>query len=275
MRDMKMKLKFTHWIALGLILSIAISCAKIPITGRRQFKMLPESTLMDMSLTSYQHILDTAKVLHNSADAIRVKTVGDKISKSVEEYLKGTKYEKRIEGFNWEFNLIEDSIVNAWCMSGGKVAFYTAIMPICKTETGVAVVMGHEIAHAIAQHGNERVSQGLALQMGGVALDVAASTRSEETRALVQLAYGVGANVGVMLPFSRKHETEADEMGLMFMAMAGYNPEEAPLFWDRMNQLGGTRPPEFLSTHPDPDKRKENLQKLMPKALEYYNDSKN
>lgn len=259
---------------LGIFIFLSISCSKIPITGRKQFRLLPESTLMEMSLTSYKHILDTAKVVYNTSDATKVKNVGAKIASAVEAYLKGTKYEKRIEGFNWEFNLIDDSIVNAWCMSGGKVAFYTGIMPICKTETGIAVVMGHEIAHAIAQHGNERVSQGLALQMGGVALDVAASTRSEETRQLVQLAYGVGANVGVMLPFSRKHESEADEMGLMFMAMAGYDPQEAPVFWDRMNQLGGARPPEFLSTHPNPDKRKEALERLMPKALEYYNAAK-
>lgn len=259
--------------ALLIVFFIAESCSKIPISGRKQFRMLPESTLMEMSLTSYKHILDTAAVVYNTSDAIMLKQVGNKISKAVEAYLSGTKFEKRIEGFEWEFNLIQDTLVNAWCMSGGKVAFYTAIMPICKTETGVAVVMGHEIAHAIAQHGNERVSQGLALQMGGVALDVAASTRSEETRALLQLAYGVGANVGVMLPYSRRHESEADEMGLMFMAMAGYNPEEAPLFWDRMNEGGGLRPPEFLSTHPDPDKRKEALQKLMPKALKIYEEN--
>lgn len=254
---------------------IIASCAKVPITGRRQFKLLPETTLMEMSLTSYRHILDTAKVVYNTPDANMVKRVGSNISKAVEHYLKGTKYEERVSGFEWEFNLIEDSLVNAWCMSGGKVAFYTAILPICASDTGVAVVMGHEIAHAIARHGNERVSQALALQMGGVALDVAASTRSEETRAIVQLAYGVGANVGVLLPYSRKHESEADEMGLMFMAMAGYNPEEAPKFWNRMNDIGGTRPPEFLSTHPDPKKRQECLNKLMPKAVEYYNESKN
>ena len=261
-------------ITLTLLIALFIfdSCSRIPISGRRQFRMLPESTLMEMSLTSYQHILDTANVIYGSKDALMIKEVGNKISSAVEEYLKGTKYEARTEGFNWEFNLIDDTLINAWCMSGGKVAFYTGILPLCQDETGVAVVMGHEVAHAIAQHGNERVSQGLALQMGGVALDVAASTRSAETRALIQMAYGVGANVGVLLPYSRLHETEADEMGLMFMAMAGYNPEEAPKFWDRMNAGGGPRPPEFLSTHPDPDKRKEQLEKLMPKALEIYQE---
>ena len=226
---------------------------------------------MEMSLQAYQQILDTANVIYNTPDALMVKKVGKKISEAVETFLAGTKAERRIEGFNWEFNLLEDTLVNAWCMSGGKVAFYTPILAICQNETGVAVVMGHEIAHAIAQHGNERVSQGLALQMGGVALDVAMSEKSEQTRNLILLAYGVGANVGVLLPYSRKHESEADEMGLMFMAMAGYDPREAPKFWDRMNEMGGMRPPEFLSTHPDPDTRQQRLEELMPKALEYYN----
>lgn len=250
---------------------LMIACARVPITNRKQFKLLPEETLMQLSLEQYQHILDTANVVRGTQQAIAVQRVGEKISKAVESYLAGS---PRIEGYNWQFSLIEDTVVNAWCMSGGKVAFYTAILPICGNDTGIAVVMGHEIAHAIAQHGNERVSQGLALQMGGVALDVAASTRSEETRQLIQLAYGVGANVGVLLPYSRKHESEADEMGLMFMAMAGYNPQEAPKFWERMNAAGGIRPPEFLSTHPDPSKRQARLEELMPRAMEFYNASK-
>ncbi len=258
-----------------LLLTLFIwSCSQIPITGRRQFKLLPESTLMEMSLTSYRQVLDTANVVYNTPDAEMVKRVGNRIAGAVEEYLKGTKYESRIQDFKWEFNLIDDNTVNAWCMSGGKVAFYTGIMPICEGEEGVAVVMGHEIAHAIAQHGNERVSQGLALQGLGVALDVAMVEKPEATRQAVQLAYGVGSQVGVLLPFSRKHESESDEMGLMFMAMAGYNPEEAPKFWSRMNEIGGTRPPEFLSTHPDPSKRQERLNELMPKAIELYNQHK-
>ncbi len=258
-----------------LFLALMIwSCSQIPITGRRQFRLLPETTLMEASLTSYKHVLDTADVVYNTADAEMVKRVGKKIAASVETYLKGTKYEQRVAGFNWEFNLIQDDMVNAWCMSGGKVAFYTGIIPICKDETGIAVVMGHEIAHAIAQHGNERVSQSLALQGGGVALDILTVNKPDAARQVIQMAYGAGAQVGVLLPFSRKHESEADEMGLMFMAMAGYNPTEAPVFWDRMNNLGGQRPPEFLSTHPDPAKRQEKLQELLPKAMELYNKTK-
>ncbi len=252
------------------------SCSQIPITGRRQFKLLPESMLKEASSLSYKQVLDTANVVKTSADALMVKRVGAKISKAVEAYLKGTKYESRVADYQWEFNLIQDNTVNAWCMSGGKVAFYTGIIPICKDETGVAVVMGHEIAHAIAQHGNERVSQTLALQgmAQGVDIYMLMKEKPEAARQVVQMAYGAGAQVGVLLPFSRKHESEADEMGLMFMAMAGYNPSEAPKFWDRMNQLGGQRPPEFLSTHPDPAKRQAHLQELLPKAMELYNQNK-
>ena len=257
-------------VAFLLVAGTIWSCAKVPITGRRQLKLLPESTLMDMSLTTYKHILDTARVVHNTGDAQMVKRVGQRIANAVEAYFKGTRYEKQIADFEWEFNLIDDTTVNAWCMSGGKVAFYTGILPVCQGEEGLAVVMGHEIAHAIARHGNERVSQGLALQGVGVALDVAMIEKPEQTRRLIHGAYGMGAQVGVLLPFSRKHESEADEMGLMFMAMAGYNPSEAPKFWNRMTSMGGPVPPEFLSTHPDPSKRQERLNELLPKAMEVY-----
>ena len=256
--------------------TIIWSCSQIPITGRRQFKLLPESMLMEASAASYNQVLDTARVVRTSADAAMIKRVGEKISKAVEQHLAGTKYEKRIADFKWEFNLIEDNTVNAWCMSGGKVAFYTGILPVCKDETGVAVVMGHEIAHAVAYHGNERVSQSLALQGIATGVDIAAvlNGRNAQSRQVIQTAYGAAAQVGVMLPFSRKHESEADEMGLMFMAMAGYNPEEAPKFWDRMSRLGGERPPVMLSTHPHPQKRQDDLKALIPKAMEIYNQNK-
>jgi predicted Zn-dependent protease len=156
-------------------------------------------------------------------------------------------------------------------MPGGQIAFYEGIMPVCQDENGVAVVMGHEIAHAVAQHGNERMSQQLALQMGGIALSEALTTQKQETIDLAMLAFGVGAQVGVMLPYSRTHETEADELGLYFMAMAGYNPQVAPDFWKRMETKSTARPPEFLSTHPDPSNRIVNLERYMPKAMEYYN----
>lgn len=257
-------------IVYALITAFAFACAKVPITGRKQLKLLPESELVAMSLLEYDSFLQDNKVVSNTPDASLVKKVGDKISKAVTTYLNAHNYGDRVDGYKWEFNLVDDKTVNAWCMPGGKVVFYTGIMPYCQNETGVAVVMGHEIAHAIARHGNERMSQGLAQQLGGVALAVAVSDKPQETQQLFALAYGLGTQVGVMLPFSRKHESEADQMGLYFMSMAGYNPAEAPKFWERMNVAGGTRPPQFLSTHPNPETRVDNLNKWMPKANTYY-----
>lgn len=181
---------------------------------------------------------------------------------------------KRVEGFKWEFNLVDDNAVNAWCMPGGKVVFYTGILPITKTEKGLAVVMGHEVAHAIARHGNERMSQGLATQLGGVALGVALSNKPQQTQQIFNQAYGVGSTLGT-LKFSRKHESEADKMGAIFMALAGYNPQESVELWRRMKaSSGGAAPPEFMSTHPSHDTRIKDLQAYMPKALKYYRGSK-
>ncbi len=183
--------------------------------------------------------------------------------------------ESAMEGYDWQYNVIVSEALNAWCMPGGQIAFYEGILPVCEDENGIAVVMGHEIAHAVAQHGNERMSQELALQMGGIALSEALKTQKEETIELAMLAFGVGATVGVQLPYSRTHESEADELGLYFMAMAGYDPQVAPLFWERMEKMSSNRPPEFLSTHPDPTNRIANLNRMMPKALEYYNADNN
>ncbi|MCE2740913.1 MAG: M48 family metallopeptidase [Sphingobacteriales bacterium] len=249
------------------------SCSKVPVTGRRQLGLLPESELMGMSLTSYKQFLASNKVLTNGKELAMVKRAGDKLSQTISSFLQNNKMGDRVAGFKWEFNLVEDKTVNAWCMPGGKIVFYTGIMPICKDEAGVAVVMGHEIAHAIARHGNERMSQGLAQQLGGVALSAALANKSQQTQQLFSAAYGIGTQVGAMLPFSRLHESEADELGLYFMAMAGYDPRVAPAFWQRMSAGGGGRAPEFLSTHPSPTTRIANLNKWMPKAIQYYNQS--
>ncbi|MFT5724371.1 MAG: putative Zn-dependent protease [Bacteroidia bacterium] len=258
---------------LGVVIGLGLmiySCATVPLTGRRQMKLLPESDMLAMSLTSYATFLDSAKVVSTGNGKQMVTNAGLRISKAVETFLSTTADSTEIKNYQWEFNLVDDPTVNAWCMPGGKVVFYSGIIPICQTENGVAVVMGHEIAHAIARHGNERMSHGLVQQLGGVALSVAVMDKPEETQQLFQLAYGAGTQLGVMLPFSRKHESEADHMGLMFMAMAGYSPQEAPLFWDRMNAMsGGARPPEFLSTHPNPAKRSSELSKSMPEAQKY------
>ena len=200
-----------------------------------------------------------------------VKRIGKKIQIAVEKYFAQKNLSSELEGYNWEFNLVESKDVNAWCMPGGKVVVYTGILPITRDETGLAVVMGHEIAHAVAEHGNERMSQGLITQFGGLALAKALENKPEETQALWMGAFGLGAQVGVLLPFSRLHESEADHLGLIFMAMAGYDPNQAVNFWQRMAKMkGGQAPPEFLSTHPSDETRINKIKKLLPKAMKYY-----
>ena len=259
-----------RYIALVLIASFAMSCAKVPITGRRQINMLPESQLMSMSLTSYQTFLSDNKVVNVSkSNAKQVKDVGAKMSVAVEKFLAQEGQSKRVKGYTWEFNLVEDESVNAWCMPGGKVVVYSGLMSVAQDETGLAVVMGHEIAHAIARHGNERMSQLLLVQAGGIGLAVSMSQKPRLTQDLFMMAYGLGTVLG-SLKYSRKHETEADKMGLVFMALAGYNPEKAVDFWERMSAIGGSRPPELLSTHPTSDRRISDIQEFLPIAMTYY-----
>ena len=232
--------------------------------------LLPESQMVGMALTSYNQFLnENAVVLSGDQRTQQVKRVGQKIAAAATRYLKAKDATDRVAGFKWDFNVVQSNDVNAWCMPGGKVVFYTGILPICQDEDGIAVVMGHEVAHAIARHGNERMSQGLLVQAGGIGLDIALSKQPQQTRALFNQAYGLGATVGAILPFSRLHESEADEMGLIFTAMAGYDPAKAVPFWQRMSRLGGGRPPEFLSTHPDPDKRSQKLAEQVRIARAY------
>ncbi len=259
-----------YWIIAIALLFIITACSKVPVTGRRQMNLLPESTLMSMSLTSYNQFLKENKTVKSGGDAQRVKRVGSKIASAVNAYLKQKKLIKRVKGYKWEFNLVDDDQANAWAMPGGKVVVYSGILPITKDDKGLAVVMGHEVAHAIARHGNERVSQQLGVQLGGIGLAVAIKDKPAQTQEIFNQAYGYGTSVGLMLPFSRKHESEADQMGLVFMAMAGYDPREAPKFWQRMSKQGGQQPPEFLSTHPSHATRVKDLNDYMPKALKYY-----
>ncbi len=259
-------------LALSVILAFVAACATVPITGRKQMNLLPESQLRSQAITSYNQFLGENPALPVSDQrAQQVKRVGEKVAAAATRYLKAKGASDRVAGFNWKFNVVESNEVNAWCMPGGKVVFYTGILPICQDEDGIAVVMGHEVAHAIARHGNERVSQGLLVQGGGMALDFATAytKQPEQTRALFQQAYGLGTTVGAILPFSRLHESEADEMGLIFTAMAGYDPAKAVPFWKRMSAKGGSRPPEFLSTHPDPDKRSAKLAEQVSLARAY------
>jgi predicted Zn-dependent protease len=263
--------KSSLFTALLILFMFLDACKSVPLTGRKQLAFIPSSELNSLSFSSYEAVKDSSRVVTGTPDARMVDRCGKRIQAAVEKYFADGNQSGVLDGFEWEFILIDENIVNALCMPGGKVAFYTGILPYTKTEEGLAVVMGHEIAHAIAQHGNERMSQALVTQLGAVTLSVALSEKREETQALFMGAYGIGAQLGAILPFSRRHESEADELGLYFMAMAGYDPREAPLFWERMRAAGGgAQPPEFLSTHPAHQTRIDNLNKLMPKALEYY-----
>ena len=254
-----------------LLLSLMIAaCATVPITGRRQLTIIPGGEMRTMSFQQYDEVLAESHLSKDAEATAMIQNTGVRIQGAVERYFRERGMSDRLAGYDWEFNLIESDRVNAWCMPGGKVAFYTGIMPICGSEAGIAVVMGHEIAHAIAEHGNERMSQGLILQMGGAALSEVTKTKPEQTRALYMSAFAVGAQFGAMLPFSRKHESEADHMGLIFMAMAGYDPHEAPKLWERMAASGGAGVPEFMSTHPSDDTRIRQLNEHMAEALEYY-----
>ena len=248
-----------------------ISCSTNQITGRNQLRLVPEGELNAMAQQEYQQFLSQNRVVSPSGDrdAEMVRRVGNRIASAVTQYMssKGQK----LEGYQWQFNLVADNSVNAWAMPGGKVVVYTGLLPITQNEAALGVVLGHEVAHAILAHGNERMSQGLVQQLGGTALSVALANKPQATQSLFLQAYGVGSQVGVMLPFGRKQELEADRYGLIFAAMAGYNPRESIPLWQRMEQASnGQKPPEFLSTHPSEGRRIEQLQKYMPEALQYY-----
>ena len=253
--------------------ALMISCSKNPITGRNQAKLLPESELQSMASQQYQQFLSTNRVVSASGnrDAEMVKRVGQRVTRAVTEYFNSKGLSQDLQGYNWEYNLVQDNAANAWCMPGGKIVVYTGLLPITQNEAALAAVMGHEVAHAVLFHGNERMSQGLLQQLGGVALSVALSDKPAATQNLFMAAYGVGSQVGVLLPFSRKHELEADRYGLIWTAMAGYNPREAVALWQRMEAASsGNRPPEFLSTHPSESSRIQQLERYMPEALQYY-----
>lgn len=260
-------------LASFLIAASVIACSKNPISGRSQLKLVPEKELQTMAAGQYRDFLSQNRVINSSSnrDAEMVVRVGKRITRAVEDYLKTNGQEHLIDGYNWEYNLVDDKAANAWCMPGGKIVVYTGLLPISQNEAALAAVMGHEVTHAILQHANERVSQGLVQQLGGVALAVAVSNRPAETQQLAMAAYGAGSTIGVLLPFSRKHELEADRYGLIFMAIAGYNPHEAIGLWERMEKASnGQAPPEFLSTHPSSGRRIDQLNKYMDEAMRYY-----
>lgn len=255
----------------GITFFLFLACQKNAITGRRSLNLVPESEMMTMSFSEYDKFLSSSVVLPETDKNVQmVRSIGTKIQKAVEKFYADKGLSKQLEGYQWTFNVVKnDTTVNAWCMPGGKVVVYTGILPVTQDEASLAVVMGHEIAHAVARHGNERMSQGMLVQLGGQALSVALQAKPQLTQQVFLQSFGIGSQLG-LLKFSRTDESEADKMGLVFMAMAGYNPESALPFWERMAKSGGQKPPEFLSTHPSDETRIATLKEYMPEAKKYY-----
>lgn len=245
------------------------SCFTNPVTGRKTLNLADEASMRTAAAAEYQKVLATSRPITGTPDAEMVKRIGARMQVAVQQYLATINKTDLVSGYQWEFNLINNKEANAWCMPGGKVAVYTGILPYTQTETGLAVVMGHEIAHAVARHSNERATDVMLTQYGGQALSGLLGTNSSGAGEVINAAIGIGGT-GLLLKFSRNQESEADEMGLYFMAMAGYNPEEAVNFWQRMGSGGGGKPPEILSTHPSDQTRINDIKRLLPKAKQYY-----
>lgn len=249
---------------MALCLVIA-ACKTNPFTGKKVLNFYPNSQIFPMAFAQYDQFLGENNVVEGTSDAKMINKVGQRISSAAERWLTANGYPGYLKDYQWEYKLVKDTLVNAWAMPGGKVVFYTGILPIAQGERGVAVIMGHEVAHALADHGAQRMSAGTLQQIGAVAGNVA--IQDPEKRNLFNQAYGLGSTVGIMLPFSRSHETEADRIGIQIMAIAGYNPEEAAELWKRMKaKAGAGAPPEFLSTHPSNDTRINNLASWAPLA---------
>ena len=259
-----------HALLITVMAVMIQACGSVPILGRKQLLLVPDQEVLAMSLTQYRDFLSDAPVEKNTAHARQVVQVGSRIAAAVETFFRNNGYEAEIKNFQWEFNLVKSKDVNAFCMPGGKIVVYEGLLAITQNETGLAIVLGHEIAHAVAKHANERISQQMAIQYGG-AIAGGLLGNSAAAQQIGGLVFGIGSQLGVMLPYSRKHEYEADELGLIFMAMAGYDPRAAIDFWVRMSQAsGGKAPLEVMSTHPSDQKRIEEIQKQMPRALKYY-----
>ena len=250
----------------SLVFLMITACKTNPFTGKSTLNFYGNNQIFPMAFAQYDQFLSENKVVTGTKDAEMIKSVGQRIATAAERWLNANGYPGYLKDYQWEYNLVNDETVNAWCMPGGKIVFYTGILPICQGETGVAVVMGHEVAHALADHGAQRMSAGTLQQIGAVGVAVATSSKSAETQNAFMQAYGIGSQVGGMLPFSRSHETEADRIGLQIMAIAGYNPDEAAELWKRMKAKGGEAPPEFLSTHPSNETRISNLTQWAPLA---------
>ena len=250
-----------------LVVAILVaSCAKNPFTGKSTMAFVPNNQIFPSAFQQYNQFLSENKVIKGTAEAKKIETIGMKIKVASERWLTANGNADYLKDYAWEYNLVDSKEVNAWCMPGGKIVFYTGILPICKDDAGIAAVMGHEVAHALANHGQQRMSAGLLQQLGAVGTQIAVGNQDAQTQQLAMQAYGAGSQIGGMLPFSRKHESEADMIGLTLMAIAGYDPINAVKVWERMSAQGGQAPPEILSTHPSNQTRINELTALIPQA---------
>ncbi|MBC7605436.1 MAG: M48 family metallopeptidase [Burkholderiales bacterium] len=255
------------YILILAVCALTFSCAKNPFTGKSSLNFVSNSELFPSAFQQYGQFLKENKIITGTADARRVETVGMKIKAAAERYLKANGQGTYLNGYQWEYKLVDNKEVNAWCMPGGKIVVYSGILPITQDEAGLATVMGHEVSHALSNHGAQRMSASQLQALGAVGVAVATGSQSAEKQQMWQQYYGIGSQVGVMLPFSRNHESEADMIGLTLMAIAGYNPDQAVTFWSRMAaKSGGQSPPEFLSTHPSDATRIANIKRMIPEA---------
>lgn len=264
----KKLIKMKKFISLTLLMLFMLSCSTVPITGRQRLNLVSDAEILPASFAQYEGFLKENKLSNDAKMTNEIQTVGKNISQAVDKFMRANGMVSEANAYRWEFNLIEDKAVNAWCMPGGKVVFYTGILPITQNRDGIAAVMGHEVAHAFAKHGQERMSTGTLLELGGAAVALGTANKDPKSKQIWNSAFGLGAQYGIALPFSRTHETEADKLGLVFMTMAGYNPQEAINVWIRMSQMStGGAPPEFLSTHPSNETRIKNLKDYLPTAI--------
>ena len=262
-------MKFKNILSIGAVSVALVACTTNPITGRKSVQLVNDQQIAGMAVQQYREVLSKSKVIKGTTAAKSVQNVGMRIQNAAKNYYASVGRANDLASFNWEYNLIDDKAVNAWCMPGGKVAVYTGLLPISQNDNGLAVVLGHEVSHALAGHGNERISQAMIAQYGGAILG--GSLGNGALAQIFSQAYPIGAQVA-LLKYGRNQELEADEMGLYLMSMAGYDPRGAQPFWHRMetSTTSQNRPPEFLSTHPSPENRRADLEKHMPRALEYY-----
>ncbi len=258
------------WMISAAALLLLAGCSSVPLTGRKQLLLVSDQEVLSSSLTQYTEYMKTAKTTSSGKNAQMVTRVGKKIAAATEAYLKANGLQDEISNFSWEFNLVDDSQINAFCMPGGKIVVYSGLMSLVSSDDELAVVVGHEVAHAVAKHSNERLSQQVMAQYGAQILGAAVANKSTAIQQAASSVYGIGAQYGVVLPFSRKHESEADYMGLILMTIAGYNPDVAVTFWQKMSSSSSGKTPEIMSTHPSDERRISDIQKELPAIKQKY-----